>query len=187
MSTLGEAAGEVSQFSEGDTSMPLGPGFPGSCVILPGRFGREREHRDVGCVAGLAFGIAAEETDESDSVEVHTFLLFCPLVSGTRKRVGAAPKTISCFSGGTGTGEPKPERCRRQSRSFAGAGRRKSPRSSAETEGGTGNGPETPTTWLLATTEESGATRHPRLADPIAWDRRRISVQRPPGIRRKLK
>src|SRR4030095_6572249 len=127
MSTLGEAAGEVSQFAEGDASMPFGSGFPGSCVILPGRFGREREHRDVGCVAGLAFGIAAEETDESDSVEVHTFLLFCPLVSGTRKRVGAAPKTRSCFSGGTGTGEPEPERSRRQSRSFAGTGRRKGP------------------------------------------------------------
>jgi hypothetical protein len=57
-------------------------------------------------------------------IEVHTFLLFCPSVSGTRKRVGAAPKTRSCFSGRTGTGEPEPERCRRQSRSFAGAGRR---------------------------------------------------------------
>src|SRR6185369_16101960 len=91
------------------------------------QLGGDREHRDVGCVADLAFGIAAEETDESDSVEVHTFLLFCPPVSGTRKRVGAAPKTRSCFSGGTGTGEPEPERCRRQSRSFAGAGRRKSP------------------------------------------------------------
>ena len=30
MSTLGEVAGEVSQFPEGDASMPLGPGFPGS-------------------------------------------------------------------------------------------------------------------------------------------------------------
>jgi hypothetical protein len=34
-----------------------------------------------------------------------TFLLFCPSVSGARKRVGAAPKTRSCFSGGTGTGK----------------------------------------------------------------------------------
>src|SRR5215469_10574488 len=55
------------------------------------------------------------------------FLLFYPSVSGTRKRVGAAPKTRSCFSGGTGTGVPEPEGYRRQSRSFAGAGRRKSP------------------------------------------------------------
>src|ERR1044071_3577452 len=107
--------------------MPLGPGFPRPGVILPGRLGGEREHRDVGCVADLTFGITAEEADESDSVEVHTFLLFCPSVSGTRKRVGAAPKTRSCFSGGTGTGGPEPERRRKQSRSFAGAGRRKSP------------------------------------------------------------
>src|SRR6516225_8583913 len=107
--------------------MPLGPRFPRSGVILPGRLSSEREHRDVRCVADLLFGIAAEETDESDSVEVHTFLLLCPSVSGTRKRVGAAPKTRSCFSGGTGTGEPEPERCRRQSRGLAGAGRRKSP------------------------------------------------------------
>ena len=28
------------------------------------------------------------------------FSLFCPFVSGTRKRVGAAPKSRSCFSGG---------------------------------------------------------------------------------------
>jgi len=52
-----------------------------------------------------------DETDKRDSVEVHTFLLFCPFDSGTRKRVGAAPQTRSCFSGGTGTGEPEPERC----------------------------------------------------------------------------
>ena len=30
MSTLGEVAGEVSQFPEGDASTPLGAGFPGS-------------------------------------------------------------------------------------------------------------------------------------------------------------
>ena len=85
----------------------------------------QREDRDVGCVADLLFGVAADETDEGDSIEVHTFLLFYPFVSG-RKRVGAAAQTRSCFSGGTGNGEPEPERCRRQSRSFAGAGRRKS-------------------------------------------------------------
>src|SRR5262245_43424955 len=49
VSTLGEVAGEVSQIPEGDAS-PLGAGFPGSGVILPGRLGSEREHRDVGCV-----------------------------------------------------------------------------------------------------------------------------------------
>src|SRR5436190_6095628 len=32
-------------------------------------------------------------------------------VSGNGKRAGAAPQARSCFSGGTGTGEPEPERC----------------------------------------------------------------------------
>src|SRR5262249_28546144 len=127
MSTFGESGHELSKPPEGDTPMPLGAGFPRSGVILPRRFGGEREHRDVRCVADLLFGVAAEKTNEGDSVEVHMFLLFCPSVSGTRKRVGAAPKTRSCFSGGTGMGEPEPERRHRQSRSFAGAGRRKSP------------------------------------------------------------
>ena len=55
------------------------------------------------------FGIAADETDKGDSIEVHKFLLFCPLVSGTGKRVGAAPQARSCFSGRTGTRAPEPE------------------------------------------------------------------------------
>src|SRR5713101_5616527 len=54
------------------------------------------------------------------------FSLFCPFVSGTGKRVGAAPKTRSCFSGGTARGA-RTGRVREQSRSFADAGRRKSP------------------------------------------------------------
>jgi hypothetical protein len=74
--TLGEGAGEVGQFPEGHTSMPLGARFPGSGTVLPGRLGREREDRDVGCVGDLSFGVAADETDKGDSVEVHTFLLF---------------------------------------------------------------------------------------------------------------
>jgi hypothetical protein len=60
---------------------------------------------------GLSLGVAADETDHGDSIEVHTFLLVLPVVSGTGKRVGAAPKSRSCFSGGTGTGEPEPEGC----------------------------------------------------------------------------
>src|SRR5215813_8275950 len=80
MSTFGESGNELSKPSKGDTPMPLGAGFPASGVILPRRFGGEREHRDVRCVADLPFAIAAEKTDEGDSVEVHTFLLFCPSV-----------------------------------------------------------------------------------------------------------
>ena len=37
VSTLSEVAGEVSQLPEGDASMPLGPRFPASDVILPPR------------------------------------------------------------------------------------------------------------------------------------------------------
>jgi hypothetical protein len=70
VNTLGESGGELSQLSEGDASMPLGPGFPRPGVVLPRRLGGEPEHRDVGCVADLLFGIAAEETDKRDSVEV---------------------------------------------------------------------------------------------------------------------
>src|SRR5215470_1977045 len=109
--------------------MSLGSRFPPSGVILPGRLSGEREHRDVRRVADFLFGIAAEETDESDSVEVHTFLLFCPFVSGTRKRVGAAPKTRSYFSGGPGTGGARTGTV-------------------PEAKERTGNGPETVTKWL---------------------------------------
>src|SRR5258708_19869669 len=100
MCALREGAGEIGQFAEGHASMPLGARFPGSGLVLPGRLGGEREDRDVGCVGGLSFGIAADETDEGDSVEVHTFLLFCPIVSVTSKRARPAPKTRSCISGG---------------------------------------------------------------------------------------
>src|ERR1035441_10473741 len=109
MCAFGEGAGKIGESPEGHASMPLGTRFPGSGIVLRGRLGGEREDRDVGCVGGLSFGIAADKTDKGDSVEVHTFLLFCPLVSGTGKRVGAAPQARSCFSGGTGTGEPEPK------------------------------------------------------------------------------
>ena len=74
MGALGEGAGEIGEFPEGHASMPLGARFPGSGIVLPGRLGGEREDRDVGCVGGLSFGVAAEKTDKGDSVEVHTFL-----------------------------------------------------------------------------------------------------------------
>src|SRR5262249_778627 len=75
---FGARPGEISRLSKGAASMPLSTGFPRSSVVLPRRRSGEREYRDIRCVANLLLGIAAEETDESDSVEVHTFLLFCP-------------------------------------------------------------------------------------------------------------
>jgi hypothetical protein len=47
--------------------MPLGARFPVSGVVLPGRLGGRGEDRGIGCVAELLLGIAADETDESDS------------------------------------------------------------------------------------------------------------------------
>src|SRR6476620_8756316 len=53
------------------------------------------------------------------------------------------PRPEAAFLGGPLPGEPEPERGRRQSRGFAGAGRRKSPEAVPRQTGGTGNGPET--------------------------------------------
>ncbi len=169
--------------------MPLGARFPGSGIVLPGRLGGEREDRDVGGVGGLSFGIAAEETDKGDSVEVHTFLLFCPLVSGTRKRVGAAPKARSCFSGGTGTGEPEPERCESKAEASQVPGAVK-PRSSAETNGQDRNATERISILLVAAAvgtpyaksssigeRRSGSRRRiPRAATANAWGGNRVTT-----------
>src|SRR6476620_371305 len=76
---FGEGAGEIGEFPEGHAPMPLGARFPGSGIVLPGGLGGQREDRDVGCVGGLSFGVAADETDKGDSIEVHTFLLVLPV------------------------------------------------------------------------------------------------------------
>ena len=52
------------------------------------------------------------------------------------------PRQVAAFLGGPETGEPEPEWCRRQSRSCAGAGRRKSPEAVPRRESRTGNVPE---------------------------------------------
>jgi hypothetical protein len=62
------------------------------------------------------------------------FSLFCPFVSGTRKRVGAAPKSGSCFSGGTGTGEPEPEGCESEAEASQTPGAAKAPKQCRDTE-----------------------------------------------------
>src|SRR2546425_92510 len=68
--------------------MPLGARFPGTGGVLPGRLGREREDRDGGWVGGLSFGVAADETDKGDSIEVHTVLLVLPVCLGHPKASG---------------------------------------------------------------------------------------------------
>src|SRR4029077_3509112 len=62
------------------------------------------------------------------------FSLFRPIVSGTRKRVGAAPKTRSCFSGGTGTGEPEPEGCQSKAEASQTPGAAKAPKQCRDNE-----------------------------------------------------
>ena len=62
------------------------------------------------------------------------FSLFRPIVSGTRKRVGAAPQARSCFSGGPERGSQN----RKGARAKQKLRRRRAPqkpRSSAETNG----------------------------------------------------
>src|SRR5260370_13743718 len=151
--------------------MPLGARFPVPGVVLPGRLGGQREDREIGCVAKLLLGIAADETDESNSVEVllHTFLLFCPSVSGTRKRVGARlPRQVAAFLGGPKTGEPEPEWCRRQSRSCAGAGRRKSPEAVPRQRVGQGTCPN----WITGRWAAAEEAAHSKIVDsqsPSAW------------------
>src|SRR4030095_7462650 len=84
--------------------MPFGPRFPRPGVVLPRRFRGEREHRDVRCVADLLFGIAAKETNESDSVEVHTFLRFCPLSRAPGSEWARLPRPEAAFLGGPARG-----------------------------------------------------------------------------------
>ena len=91
--------------------MPLGARFPRSGIVLPGRLGGKRKDRDVGCVGGLSLASLPMKPIRVIRLRYIRFSLFCPFVSGTGKRVGAAPKSRSCFSGGTGTGEPEPEGC----------------------------------------------------------------------------
>jgi hypothetical protein len=69
------------------------------------------------------------------------FSLFCPLVSGTRKRVGVAPKSRSCFSGGTGTGEPEPEGCESKAEASQTPGAAKAPKQCRDKRSGQGTRP----------------------------------------------
>ena len=81
------------------------------------------------------------------------FSLFCPFVSGTRKRVGAAPKTKSCFSGGTGTtttGEPEPEGCESKAEAAQTLGAARAPKQCRDERAGRGNVTEQITTLVVA-------------------------------------
>jgi hypothetical protein len=116
MGALGVGASEIGGSSEGHASIPLGTQFPGSGIVLRGRFGRERKDRDVGCVWQTFFRRRCRQKPiQGDSVEVYTFLL-----------------------GGTGTGEPEPERCGSKAEASQTPGAAKVPNSVPRQMGGQG-------------------------------------------------
>ena len=171
MRAFGEAAGEIGEFPEGHAPMPLGARFPGTGIVLPGRLGGQREDREIGCVAKLLLGIAADETDESDSVEVllhvSPFLPFClghPEASGR-----AAPKTSSCFSGGTENGGARTGMVPQAKQKLRRRRAPQKPRSSAETKGRTGNVPEMDH-GSVGSRRRSSAFQNRRLAEPVGLE-----------------
>jgi hypothetical protein len=106
------------------------PASSSATVLSPARRPRSR------CAADFLFGIAARGTGHSDSVKVHTFSCSARLSRAPRKRVGAAPKTRSCFSGGTGIGGARTGTGPTASSSPRRRRAPQEPRSSAETAGG---------------------------------------------------
>src|SRR5436305_1882242 len=134
MCAFGKGAGEIGEFSEGHATMPLGARFPGLGIVLPGRLGGEREGRDVGCFTGFSLGVIADKTDKGDSVEVHTFLLFCPFVSGTGSERARLPRQRVAFLRVPERGSQNRQgaRAKQKLRSCRAP---KKPRSSAETNG----------------------------------------------------
>ena len=130
--------------------MPLGARFPRSGIVLPGRLGGEREDRDVGCVGSLSFGVAADEADKGDSIEVHKFLLVLPVGLGHRKASGRGSQDKKLLFWGDRSGGARTGRVREQSRSFADAGRRQAPKQCRDERAGQGSATEPITTLLVA-------------------------------------
>src|SRR3984957_5536612 len=72
MRALLQSGRKFGELPEANAAVPFGPRFPRAFGILPRSFRGHREY-DEGrsVVAGLYLGIAAGETDEGESVEVH--------------------------------------------------------------------------------------------------------------------
>src|SRR4030095_4967664 len=86
-------------------------------------------------VGGLSFGVVADETDNGDSIEVHTFLLVPPDCRGHPKSEWARlPRQEAVFLGGPerGSQNRKGARAKQKLRSRRAP---QKPRSSAETNG----------------------------------------------------
>jgi hypothetical protein len=76
----------------------------------------------------VAVGIQRRDSGLAESGEpVHTFLLFCPFVSGTGKASGRGSQDKKLHFWGDRNGGARTRTVPKQSRSFADAGRRKSP------------------------------------------------------------
>ena len=129
-------------------------------VILR-RLGGQRGDRDIRCVADLLLGIAADETDKS-AIEVQTFLRFCPSCLGHPEASGRGSPDQKLLFWGDRHGGAEPERCRWQSRSFAGAGRRKSPEAVQGQRAGQETCLKSITVMLVAAAEEE---RTPKIVD----------------------
>jgi hypothetical protein len=104
----------------------------------------ERKDRDVGCVGGLSFGVAADETHEGDSIEVHTFLLVPPDCLGHRKASGRGSQDKKLLFWGTETGEPEPEGCESKAEASQLPGAAKAPKQCRDERAGQGNATEGP-------------------------------------------
>ena len=78
--------------------------------------------------------------------------------------MGAAPKTRSCFSGGTGTGEPEPEGCESKAEAARTPGAAKAPKQYRDERAGQGNATERITTLLFAAAIEKQYPNHSHFA-----------------------
>ena len=135
---FGERAGEIGEFPEGHASMPVGARFPGSGIVLPGRLGSQREDRDVGCVGGLSFGVAADETDKGDSIEVHTFLLVLPVRLGHPKASGRGSQDKKLLFWGDRNGGARTDGCERKAEASQMPGAAIAPKQCREERAGQG-------------------------------------------------
>src|SRR5579871_5282921 len=98
MRALLERGGKFSRLAEDDATVPFGV-LDVLALFLVGRLGCQGESGKAAVVVGANFGIAAEESDESDSVLVHggdlrfvEFPVSCSGHPSRSERVGPAPK-----------------------------------------------------------------------------------------------
>ena len=82
--------------------------------------------------------------------------------------MGAAPKTRSCFSGGTGTGEPEPEGCESKAEASQAPGAAKAPKQCRDNEQDRKRDRTDPT-LLVAAAEGNAVIQNPRDTRAPFW------------------